>query len=164
MSAAAAPPPAGPAPAPTAAPRVSFHFNVPDKTAYACRLLRKAWAAHARVAVLGEARALAALDQALWTFDARSFIAHCLDSAPAHVQQASPILLTAEPDRLTPGAIVLNLSQPVHERFTREMGRFERLIELVGVDAQDRAQARQRWSHYKAAGLEPEGHDAAAKR
>ena len=26
---------------------VTFHFNVPEKTAYACRLLRKAWAARA---------------------------------------------------------------------------------------------------------------------
>ena len=31
---------------------VTFHFNVPEKTAYACRLLRKAWAARAPVGVL----------------------------------------------------------------------------------------------------------------
>ena len=33
---------------------VSFHFNVPDKIGHACRLLRKAVAAGARVVVTGE--------------------------------------------------------------------------------------------------------------
>ena len=47
---------------------VTFHFNVSEKTAYACRLLRKAWAARAPVGVLGDAAALRALDEALWTF------------------------------------------------------------------------------------------------
>ena len=33
---------------------VAFHFNAPDKWAYACRLLRKAVAAGAKVVVLAE--------------------------------------------------------------------------------------------------------------
>ena len=34
---------------------VAFHFNVPQKSGYACRLLRKATAGGARVVVTGEA-------------------------------------------------------------------------------------------------------------
>ena len=40
---------------------VSFHFNAPDKVAYACRLLRKAMNGGARVVVAGEPQALAQL-------------------------------------------------------------------------------------------------------
>jgi DNA polymerase IIIc chi subunit len=32
--------------------RIDFHTNVPDKVAYACRLVRKAWAANNRVVLL----------------------------------------------------------------------------------------------------------------
>ncbi|HEX2530741.1 MAG TPA: DNA polymerase III subunit chi, partial [Burkholderiaceae bacterium] len=32
--------------------RIDFHSNVPDKTAYACRLVRKARAANCRIVIL----------------------------------------------------------------------------------------------------------------
>jgi hypothetical protein len=35
---------------------IAFHFNVPDKLAYSCRLLRKAYLSGARVVVTGEPR------------------------------------------------------------------------------------------------------------
>ena len=41
---------------------VAFHFNVPDKLNYICRLLRKATQAKARVVVSGPADALKTLD------------------------------------------------------------------------------------------------------
>ena len=62
---------------------VTFHFNVPDKVHYACRLLRKAQAGGARLAVLADADTLRALDVALWTFSAPDFVAHCGFDAPA---------------------------------------------------------------------------------
>ena len=46
---------------------VAFHFNVPDKMNYVCRLLRKATLAKARVVVAGPQQALQTLDEALWT-------------------------------------------------------------------------------------------------
>ena len=58
---------------------VAFHFNAPDKLAYACRLLRKASGAGARVAVTAEAELLQRLDTALWTFSALDFVAHASD-------------------------------------------------------------------------------------
>ena len=48
---------------------VSFHFNVPDRAEYTCRLLRKATRQGARVTVTGPGDVLSGLDRALWTFD-----------------------------------------------------------------------------------------------
>ena len=56
---------------------VAFHFNVPDKMNYVCRILRKASQAKARVVVSGPPKELQTLDEALWTFSPHSFIAHC---------------------------------------------------------------------------------------
>ena len=55
---------------------IAFHFNAPDKLGYACRLLRKAFNAQAKVVVLAHANDLATLDAQLWTFSALEFIPH----------------------------------------------------------------------------------------
>ena len=55
---------------------VAFHFNAPQKLAYACRLLRKAAASGAKVVVTGEPQLLRELDVALWTFAPLEFVPH----------------------------------------------------------------------------------------
>jgi DNA polymerase-3 subunit chi len=140
---------------------VAFHFNVPDKLAYACRLLRKATGAGSKVVVTGEAQLLRALDTQLWTFSALEFIPHCHASADAQVLSASPVVLADAPPRGTPHQEVLvNLGGGVPEGFER----FERLIELVAQDDADRQQARARWKHYADRGYAIQRHDLAARR
>lgn len=141
---------------------IAFHFNMPDKLAYACRLLRKAYAAGSTVGVIGQPDTLQALDVALWRFSALDFIAHCGAAAPAHMLRASPIVLASDCAALPHASSVL-----VHlgDSDTPPGGfeRFERLIELVGADAADRAQARLRWRHYAERGYSIERHDWAAR-
>ena len=57
---------------------VTFHFNVPDRPGYACRLLRKATRSGALVVVTAGAAELAGLDRLLWTFDPIEFLPHVL--------------------------------------------------------------------------------------
>ena len=76
---------------------VAFHFNAPDKLAYACRLLRKAVAGGARVVVTAPAEALARLDTLLWTFSQTDFIAHARAPGDAELLAASPVVLTETP-------------------------------------------------------------------
>jgi DNA polymerase-3 subunit chi len=139
---------------------VAFHFNVPDKLGYACRLLRKATGAGSRVVVTGAAGELRSLDTELWSFSALEFIPHCLASnADAQVLAASPVVL-AESARGTPHQDVLvNLGGSIPEGFER----FERLIELVTRDDGDRQQARARWKHYADRGYAIKTHDLAAR-
>jgi DNA polymerase-3 subunit chi len=139
---------------------VAFHFNVPDKLAYACRLLRKATAAGSRVVVTGDAELLRSLDIELWTFSPLEFIPHChAASADPQVLAASPVVL-AESARGTPHQDVLvNVGVQVPEGFER----FERLIELVTREDDDRAQARARWKHYADRGYAIKKHDLAAR-
>ena len=139
---------------------VAFHFNVPDKLGYACRLLRKASAAGSRVVVTGEPEMLRTLDAELWTFSALEFIPHChAASAEPQVLAASPVVLADSPRGTPHQDVLVNLGGRVPEGFER----FERLIEVVAQEDGDRQQARARWKHYADRGYAIKRHDLAAR-
>ncbi|GAB3759855.1 DNA polymerase III subunit chi [Ramlibacter monticola] len=139
---------------------VAFHFNVPDKLAYACRLLRKATGAGSRVVVTGEPGLLRRLDTELWTFSALEFIPHAhVGSAEAHVVAASPVVLADSPRGTPHHEVLVNIGGAVPEGFER----FERLIELVSQEEDDRLQARARWKHYADRGYAIRKHDLAER-
>lgn len=139
---------------------VAFHFNAPDKVAYACRLLRKALGTGARVVVTGEPGLLQALDADLWTFAPAEFIAHCrVEEAEPHVLAASPVVLAGEPAAAPHRQVLVNLGGRVPAGFER----FERLIEVVSLEDGDRATARGRWKHYADRGYAIVRHDLALK-
>ncbi|WP_232539961.1 DNA polymerase III subunit chi [Azohydromonas aeria] len=131
---------------------VAFHTGVDDRIGYCCRLLRKGYRQQARMVVAGDPEALARLDQALWVFDERSFIPHrrlrAGEAVPAALKR-TPIWLIepgAEPPQL---GVLLNLGPEVVPGFER----YQRLIEVVGLDEADRGAARRRWRAYEAQGL-----------
>lgn len=138
---------------------VAFHFNAPDKLGYACRLLRKAVGTGARVMVTGDTGTLRELDLALWTFAPLEFLPHCDSEATPAALTASPVVL-AESVRSAPHQQVLvNLGGAVPEGFER----FERLIEVVTGEEDDRLDARIRWKHYADRGYAITRHDLAAR-
>lgn len=138
---------------------VAFHFNAPDKLAYACRLLRKAVGSGARVVVTAPADVLARLNSLLWTFSQLDFIPHATVNDPAHVLAASPVVLAESLAELPHQQVLLNLGVQVPAGFEQ----FERLIEVVSLDDDDRQLARGRWKHYTEDGHTIVRHDLALK-
>lgn len=136
---------------------VAFHFNVPDKLAYSCRLLRKAWGSGARVVVTGEPDALGRLDQMLWTFSPLEFVPHCQLDASAATLAATPVLLARSLEACPHHDVLVNVGQQVPDGFER----FERFIEVVTLADEDRAAARSRWKHYSDRGYAMQRHDLA---
>ena len=144
---------------------IQFHVNLGDKVGYACRLLRKASSAGARVWVVGDGADIAALDAALWTFAPLEFLAHAQLSSPASQRARSTVCLTshAEVEALpTPWAafdatVLLNLGTALPQGFEQ----FARLIELVSMDPPDRQSGIARWKHYAGRGYEIKKHDMA---
>lgn len=139
----------------TAMTEVAFHFNAPDKLAYACRLLRKAVASGARVVVTAPADALARLDTLLWTFSQIDFIPHVMMPGDARMVAASPVILSASPAQAPHQQVLLNLGRQLPEGFER----FERVIEVVSLDEDDRQLARRRWKQYTDRGYAIVRHD-----
>jgi len=140
--------------------QVAFHFNAPDKLAYVCRLARKAVRQDARVAVTGSREDLQRLDRMLWALGPSDFVAHCMDDADEEMQQASAVLLAADPRASRHREVLVNLGDAVPEGFAQ----FARVVEVVSQsDPSDRARARDRWRHYASSGYEIVRHDLVLK-
>lgn len=138
---------------------LAFHFNAPDKLAYACRLLRKAVGAGARLVVTAPASELTQLNGLLWTFSPLDFIAHAMAEDPEPMRSVSPVILAESLAELPHHQILVNLGHEVPLGFER----FERVIEVVSLDDADRQAARQRWKHYTQLGHTIVRHDLALK-
>lgn len=141
--------------------QVEFHTGVADPLLFTCRLLRKASRQGARLRVSAPAPVLTQLDRALWTFDERDFVPHLRVSGPADDPRLprTPIWLH-EADTALPGdapTIQVNLGAAL----TAQLPQVERLIEIVGDDADEAQAARARWRDYKARGHTVIHHPAA---
>lgn len=136
--------------------RVDFHVNAPTKVGYTCRLVRRARAAGSQVVIFDtDASHLAELDRQLWTFSAQDFLPHCYAGDALAAQ--TPILLTADAHPTPHHDLLINLDAREPEFFSR----FERLIEVVDCDPEDRLRARNRWKFYKDRGYPLTHHDLA---
>ena len=138
-------------------PKITFHFNVPQRMAYVCRLLRKAAYGGSKVVVTGAPEVLQTLDVALWSFSAVDFLPHCQADAHARVLAASAIVLSSSTHNVPHHQVLLNLGSLVPDSFAD----FERVIEVVSLDAQERQLARSRWKHYASQGCAMTQHDLA---
>ena len=128
--------------------RIDFHSNIPDKIAYACRLVRKARAADCRIVLYADNRAqLSALDEALWTFSELDFLPHVMadEALAAH----TPVVL-ADNDRLTlpHHQVLINLSSVTPSYFAE----FERMFEIVSSEVADTSAGRDRYRFYQQRG------------
>lgn len=139
---------------------ISFYFNVPSRTGYACRLLRRAQRQGMALAVTGPADALNEIDRELWAFAGPEFLAHSWIDRAAEVPaslHATTIWLGANPiDALRHDAL-LNLGSDPPPAFET----FERVFEVVSVDEADRQAARERWKTYARRGYPIKRHEVA---
>jgi DNA polymerase-3 subunit chi len=136
---------------------IAFHFNVPDKLAYSCRLLRKAYLSGASVVVTAEPAVLAELDQLMWSFSAAEFVPHCRADAGDSTLAVTPVVLAESPGMSPHHGVLVNLGQEIPAEFER----FERFIEVVARTDDDRLAARSRWKHYTDRGYAMKRHDLA---
>ncbi len=128
--------------------RIDFHSNIPDKTMYACRLVRKARNQNCKIVLLAADHVqLAALDEALWTFSEQDFLPHVMADDALAAQ--TPIILTTNDEVDLPHhQMLINLSGATPHHFAR----FERMFEIVSINEEDILASRERYRFYKARG------------
>ncbi|MDB5855139.1 MAG: holC [Herminiimonas sp.] len=136
--------------------RIDFHSSVPNKLAYACRLVRKARASGCNIVLFAsDARQMAELDDALWTVSEQDFLPHVIAGDPLAAR--TPIILVQDAQTEVPHhQVLINLSNQTPDYFAR----FERLIEVVSADTADAQAGRDRYRHYKQRGYPVTHHPA----
>ncbi|AYD63536.1 DNA polymerase III subunit chi [Achromobacter sp. LC458] len=146
--------------------RIDFAFGAPDRLRMACQVVRKQFLAGQRLVVYcKDGSRLAAFDRMLWAFDDTAFIPHVLANDP--LAPETPVVLTAgDPQQAAqaaqpnagadaPALWLLNLDNDSPPGFDT----FERVLEIVSDDPDDKQAARQRWRTYQNAGHTPQSHD-----
>ena len=103
---------------------IAFHFNAPDKMAYACRFARKALRSGVQLMITGSAQTLAELDDMLWNMTPQDYVAHCRSDAGEELLRFSPVVLAVDVQQGPHHEMLLNLGGAVPPGF----GSFERLV------------------------------------
>jgi DNA polymerase III subunit chi len=135
--------------------RIEFFFNVEDKLKKVAELSEKAVMKGRRLLVLApDEEAMRSIETRLWSQSPTSFLPHCASTHALAGETA--IILDWQPAEPPHHDVLINL-QPDYPPF---FSRFTRLIEIVGQDEQDKAQARLRYKFYRDRGYEMRSFDA----
>ena len=133
---------------------IDFYFNTADKLQVACRLAGKAMAQGKRLLIYApQADSAQRIDRMLWTWQATGFVPHCAAHDP--LASETPVLIASAADAHAACDVLLNLAPDAPPAFER----YERLLELVGQDEEDRRAARERYRFYRERGFRIADHD-----
>lgn len=135
---------------------IDFYFNAADRLQVACRLAGQAFAQGNRLLVLAPEPELAnRIDRMLWTSPAIAFVPHCL--ATDALAPDTPVLIALDGASAPAGGVLLNLSSECPPFFER----YERVLEVVSRDEEERRAGRARYAFYRDRGYAIRNHDLA---
>ena len=135
---------------------IDFYFNADDRLQVACRLAAKAASQNTRMLIYApDGDTASRIDKLLWTWQALAFVPHC---APHEaIAGETPILIATGEDTPEGFSVLLNLSAEAPPHFER----FERMLELVGRDDEEKKAGRGRYRYYRDRGYKITDHDLA---
>lgn len=129
--------------------KIDFYTGSPDKLRTACQLSHKAMQNGMRTVISAYDAATAdALDRLLWHYPATAFIPHC--RSDAEDAQQWPVVLNSGNNSFPHYDLLISL----HAECVPFFSRFERVIEVVGLDAEDSRLGRERFKFYRDRGYE----------
>ncbi len=129
--------------------KIDFYTGSEDKLRTACQLSHKAMQNGLRVLLhTPDASCTEALDKLLWHYPATAFIPHCRSHDAAASEM--PVVVGHDGAALPHSDLLISL----HTACLPFFSRFERLIEIVGQDAEDVRLGRERFGFYRDRGYE----------
>lgn len=133
---------------------ITFYTHADDPLDVARRVAAKAYSQGKRVMLYAPDAAVAdAIDRLLWTTPALGFVPHCRDTDT--LAGETPVLIGTNADALRSADVMINL----HIEQPPAFARFERLVEIVGDDAERLEQGRSRYRFYQTRGYALKTHD-----
>jgi DNA polymerase-3 subunit chi len=133
---------------------ITFYTFADNPLDVARRVAAKAHVQGKQVMIYTPDAALAdTIDRLLWTTPALSFVPHCRDSDV--LAGETPVLIGTDADALRSADVMINL----HTEQPPAFARFERLVEIIGLDEVGVEQGRARYRFYKTRGYALQTHD-----
>jgi DNA polymerase III subunit chi len=134
--------------------KIDFYYHVENKFQTACSLSAKAYARGMKVlAFCADAEASQKFSRMLWTAPALSFIPHC--TADDKLAPVTPVIVDHAGANPIHDDVLINLRTERPPFFSR----FQRLVDIVTLDEEDRELARDRFKFYRDRGYAIENHD-----
>jgi DNA polymerase-3 subunit chi len=129
--------------------KVDFYTGSADKLRTACQLSHKAMQNGVRVILsTPDASTSATLDKLLWHYPPTAFIPHCRSDEEEAEQM--PVVLNHGGEKFPHHDLLISL----HDECAAFFSRFERVIEIIGNDAEDSRLGRLRFKFYRDRGYE----------
>ncbi len=129
--------------------KIDFYTGSTDKLRTACQLSHKAMQNGIRVILsTPDASTSEALDKLLWHYPATAFIPHCRSDSQAAA--SVPVVLTNGSEKFPHHDLLISL----HDECPAFFSRFERVIEIIGHDAEGSRLGRLRFKFYRDRGYE----------
>jgi DNA polymerase III subunit chi len=139
--------------------RIDFYFNASDKLDVMTKLLYKSVNAGYRVFVhMRDRHMLNRFSQHLWQSRPLSFLPHVLSDHPLAAQ--TPVVIGPDPVSISKYDIMINYEPLIPDFYTR----FDRLLEVVSEDADDRELSREHFRFFKQMGCPVYSHDLKADK
>lgn len=133
--------------------RIDFYTDAPDKAAIACRIAAKAFQQKKRVLIYSpQTEVLGRIDKMLWLNPPIGFVPHARAHEP--IAAETPVILCSSLDDPPHDEVLVNLADDRPATFSR----FERVIEIVTTDAEDKRLARERYRFYRDRGYALDTH------
>ncbi|MBW8328570.1 MAG: DNA polymerase III subunit chi [Thiobacillus sp.] len=133
---------------------IIFYTFAGDPLDVARRVAAKAHGQGRQVMIYAPDSAVAdAIDRLLWSTPALGFVPHCRDNDT--LAGETPVLIGTDADALRSADVMINL----HVEQPPAFARFERLVEIVGLDEARVEQGRARYRFYKTRGYALQTHD-----
>ena len=138
-------------------PNVTFYLLIAEKynaEQFACRLVDNAWRqGHVIHLHLRDEQHCSTMDQLLWQWREDSFIPHSIAGTTTE-HADSPVTLGYRSPGLTHSQLVINLADDSPDF----LHRFSRICEIVTQTPERLALSREKFKHYRQAGLQPDVH------
>ena len=139
--------------------RIDFYTHVEDKLKTACTLAGKAQGLGLKVTVFcPDPETAQRFDRMLWMTPSISFVPHCAPHDPLAAE--TPVIVDHQGENLLHDQVLINLRPEWPPFFSR----FQRLVEIVSREDDDRAAARDRFRFYRDRGYEISTHDLGKNR
>jgi DNA polymerase-3 subunit chi len=134
--------------------QIDFYVQVTDKAEAVRKLCGKALAAKSKLFIwTADSQARERLSRQIWSSPSTGFVPHCPAADP--LAPRTPVILDSVADVMPHTEVLINLRGEVPPFFSR----FERLIEIVGENDEDKHAARDRYRYYRDRGYEIRTHD-----